>query len=133
MVTTENGAGVWVMEKEQLYVPAPPPGFAAPRKRLPRRVVTTALPEPYHEFSITAWVNFPRSVALDLRSRDQERTGSALRQVILAHDLVDEDGEPYPLADDPAFWEVISDDLGAAIVLAALAQIGRLDPKPAAT
>lgn len=103
-----------------------------PIRRLPRRVVTVALPEPYHEFSITAWVNFPRSVALDLKSRDEARTGAALRQIILGHDLVDEEGADYPTADEPAFWEAISDDLGAAILIAALGQIGKLDPKPVA-
>lgn len=105
----------------------PPP---TPIRKLPRRVVTIALPAPYDEFHVTAWVNFPKALARDLDSKDEARTMAALLAIVQSHDLVDEEGADYPPATERAFWEAISNDVGAAILQAVLGQIGKLDPKP---
>jgi hypothetical protein len=103
-----------------------------PMRRLPRREMRIDLPEPYQDFSILGWMNFPRGVGADLSSGDEERVRSALMAVILDHDLVDEEGQPYPLASDPAFWEAIPTDVGGMLFRAFVGQVGQL-PKATRT
>lgn len=128
--TTSDGPFVQAVPEPSPHLSALP---SAPIRKLPRRVVAIALPAPYDEFQVTAWVNFPKTLARELNSGDETRTLAALCQIVTAHDLVDEEGRDYPPATDPAFWDAISNDLGAAIVQAVIGQIGKLDPKPSAT
>lgn len=114
------------------YTVAPQGTAAAPAKKMPRRIVEIALPEPYQDFSITAWLNFPRSVKDDFNSNVEGRVRAALMQIVVGHDLVDYDGRPYPPADDPAFWTEIPNDTGLVIVAAVGNQIGKLTPTNAA-
>lgn len=107
-------------------------GPVAAGKVLPKRVITFPLPEPYQDFSITAWINFPQSVGEDLRSGDIERGRVALMQIVRGHDLVDYDGVPYPPADDPKFWDAIPNDVGGMIVTAINSQVGKPSPTSAA-
>jgi len=81
-------------------------------------------------FHVTAWVNFPKQLVRDLNSRDEEKVVAALCRIIVSHDLVDEESAPYPPASGPAFWEIISNDVGKPMVDAVMDQIGKLDPKP---
>lgn len=101
-------------------------------KKMPKRIVSIPLPEPYQDFSITAWLNFPRTVKDDLNSGVEERVRAALMQIVVGHDLVDYDGRSYPPASDPEFWSEIPNDTGLVIVTAVNGQIGKLSPTNAA-
>lgn len=112
-----------------LVAPAEVQAAPQPIRRLPKRIVTVALPEPYDEFHVTIWVNHPVSLETELQSGDQERIRAALLQVYLGHDLVDFDGNPYPPMSDPAFWDVCPPELGAVFYQVKQEQIGKLGPK----
>jgi hypothetical protein len=95
-------------------------------RRLPHRIVTLPLPEPYQEFSIEAWINFPQSLMQGMASGDEARIMDALTQIVVSHDLVDFDGQPYPQASERAFWEAIPTDLAMVIMQAINDQVGKL-------
>ena len=64
--------------------------------------------EEYPEHKARVWVNFSASLMAEMNSRDQERIYAALRQIVLEHNgWLDENGTPYPPANDPAFWDAL--------------------------
>lgn len=111
----------------------PEPAALPPRRVLPRRVRTIALPEPYDDFTVTAWMNAPKELWREVNSGDEARILPALMQLVTDHDLVDFDGNPYPPASERAFWDEINNDLGAYIIQAVAGQIGKLDPPSASS
>jgi hypothetical protein len=111
--------------------PPPDPVPIAPRRVLPRRVRQIALPEPYDDFTVTAWMNAPKELWREVNSGEEARILPALMQLVTDHDLVDFDGNPYPPASERAFWDEINNDLGAFIIQAVAGQIGKLDPPKA--
>lgn len=84
------------------------PPLVAPR--VIRRVVWLPLndAECYPGFEIKAWLNpshMQRRLG-DVASGD--RASEFIKLVVLEHNgWVDEDGEPYPPANEPAFWDAI--------------------------
>lgn len=99
----------------------------APRRVLPKRIVKLPLPEPYNDFSVTAWLNHPPSVRAGMRSLVEAEARAAFKEVLVAHDLVDFDGEPYPQAGDE-FYDAISEDLLRVIYLEIIGNVGKLVP-----
>jgi hypothetical protein len=113
-----------------LVTPNIQPGGIVPKPAMRKRIATFKLYEPYEDFTVTAWVNFPQRLLRDGQTEDERL--AALSEIVLAHDLVDFDGNPYPPANDPAFWREIPQDVAAVIIQSIQGQMGRLDPtKPA--
>jgi len=71
-----------------------------PARRLPKRIAKVALPDPYTDFSVELWVNIPPTVWNKLMSADLTVCAPAFDQLVISHDLVDFDGQPYP----PTGW-----------------------------
>lgn len=83
---------------------------AAPRgPRIPRIEEWVTLPEPYQDFKMLVWVNYPQRLLTDLRSvEDVLRAG---QQVLLAHNgWQDDDGE-LPPPHERAFWDRLPEHL----------------------
>jgi hypothetical protein len=135
--------------------PAAAQDVPAPERRQQKRIVTIDVPG-YDDFHVTAWVNFPTSLmdrmqreARAARRRGAERQAlladdpladvdddegqsalaPLLKQIIVAHDWVDFDGQPYPSADDDEFYREVPTDLLNVAFQAIAAQVGKLDPK----
>jgi hypothetical protein len=104
-------------------------------RRLPKRIAELTLPAPYDDFHVTCWINAPQSLWRDVTGNDgttdgTKRAVAALQQIVVGHDLVDFDGEPY--ADGDTFWNDAPSEVGALIVQAIQSQIGVLSkPKGA--
>ena len=127
MSPADNGTAVVADEVTVLEpVVAPPDAGNRADRRLPKRIETIQLPEPYEEFHVTAWINHPGQLREDMRSGDEAKVMAALKQIVLGHDLVDFDGQPYPAASEPAFWTQAPDDVGYAILGAIRNQYGKL-------
>lgn len=87
-----------------------PPG-ADGRPRAPRREVELGVPG-YQNFRCWIWSNYPQAVRLELTSGDETRTLLALARLVVEHNgWCDQEGAPYPDAQDPAFWEAIPTEL----------------------
>lgn len=103
-----------------------------PARRLPRRVERVRLPAPYDDFSVTAWLNFPRSLIVRLQALPRDtpegdaEAGRLIGQIVIDHDLVDFDGAPYPPTTDPAFWEEIPPDLQAILISEVFGRVGKV-------
>ena len=97
-------------------VPTPPSTPGAPQLiRAPRIERWVPVPE-YGDYQMRVWINVSKRAADDITSGDQERALPALRQIVLEHNgWADVDGEPYPAADDPSFWDKLPVHLVAAI------------------
>jgi hypothetical protein len=73
----------------------------------------------YEGWQYRAYINFPQRVMLDIRSQDAVKASAALREVVTAHNgWCDPDGNPYPPADDSAFWEAIPTHLAIRVIQA---------------
>ena len=94
-------------------------------RRLPKRTVEVTLPEPYSDFKVTVWVNFPPSLRQQLFSSDIEQVAEAFGQLVISHDLCDFDGEPLP-ADGAALYRAMPEELVPVIWRAAINEVGRL-------
>jgi hypothetical protein len=114
----------------------------------PRRERWLDLPDDYGQagMRVKFWVNYPRSVQRDLMG-GEEATKRALLQIVLEHNgWLDFDGSPYPPANDPGekctaehpegetcpgmirdgFWEAITDELAAVLIVMARLEAGKL-------
>jgi hypothetical protein len=105
-------------------------GGLVPKPPMRKRIATFKLFEPYETDTITAWINFPQRMLREGQSEDERI--AALGEILLAHDLVDFDGTPYPAANDPAFWREIPQDVAQVIIQSIQGQMGRLDPTKSA-
>lgn len=95
--------------------------------RLPRREVWIDLPPEYEGCRIKVWVNYPRRLNDELASQETERVSRALRQIVVEHNSWSEsDGTPLPSATTPEFWQAISDELAATIIILVREQVGKL-------
>lgn len=95
--------------------------------QIKRREVTVKLPSEYEGFEVTAWVNAPAKLWAALADEDQTVVMDAVSQIVLAHnDWRDFDGEPYPPADDPEFWQEIPTELAACVLMAVRQEMERL-------
>jgi hypothetical protein len=128
---TPNGSTATAPEEiayQAVTTSPPPPPVVGNRveRRLPRRIEEIQLPEPYEDFHITAWVNYPGQLREDMRSGDEKKVSAALKLIVISHDLVDFDGKPYPPASEEAFWTEAPDDVGYAIIGAIRDRFGKL-------
>jgi hypothetical protein len=105
-------------------------GGLVPKPPMHKRIATFKLFEPYETDTITAWINFPQRMLREGQSEDERI--AALGEILLAHDLVDFDGTPYPAANDPTFWREIPQDVAQVIIQSIQGQMGRLDPTKSA-
>jgi len=85
------------------------------RPRAPKREVEVAIPG-YPGFLCWVWSNFPQRLRDELTSGDGDRIRAALCRLVVEHNgWCDADGEPYPPASDPAFWNAIPTELGSLL------------------
>lgn len=97
----------------------------APRIR--RRETWVPLPGEYDGFEVRVWVNAPSRLWNQLTEGDEQDALDALQEIVLEHNgWLDFEGEPYPPASDPAFWEAIPTELAAVVLAAAQQEIQRL-------
>jgi hypothetical protein len=94
---------------------------------MPKRTLWVDLPEKapdgsdaYPGFKLRVWVNFPSRLAEDLKAGSTpEATAAALRRIVLEHNgWCDDEGNPFPPADAPDFYESLPQELGLLIALA---------------
>lgn len=110
--------------------PGPAGTYAGPQ--IPRREMWLALPGDYSDFRVRIWRNFPQRLKADLRSGDGEKVMAAMTRIVLEHNgWRDEDGNPYPPASEPAFWEAIPDELAMVVGNALMEEIKKLPSYPA--
>ena len=108
------------------------PDEAPATRRLPKRIVHVQLADPYSDFSADLWVNVPPPLWNDLLSNDLATCAAAFDQLVVKHDLVDFDGQPYPQADGAGtLYRALPADVIAAILQARNGQVGRLSPRSA--
>lgn len=122
--TTTNGAAVRSPSLE-----AAPAGPTLPLgPRLPRRELWLELPqEEYPGFRIKLWVNYPRRLNSELSAGSNERMLEALQQIVLEHNgWLDIEGEPLPPATSAEFWQIIPDELAAAVIALLGNEVGKL-------
>ncbi len=87
--------------------------------RIQRREKWLELPDVYAEFKVKVWVNAPAKLWSNILSNDEIVARDAAMKIVLEHNgWLDFAGEPYPSADDPAFWDEIPTELGACILAA---------------
>ena len=107
--------------------------------QIKRRETWVDLPDEYEGFKFKVWVNAPARVWNELNPATSDETSdedaaareataqAALRQIVLEHNgWLDFDGQPFPPADDPAFWETIPTELAACVLVAARVEMGKL-------
>jgi hypothetical protein len=96
--------------------------------RIPRRLVWVDVPE-YDGFRAKVWCNYPKRLALELASEDQERIYAALGQLVLEHNgWLDDQGEPFPPADTRAFWDAVPNELALMLMRVATVDAASLLP-----
>lgn len=101
--------------------------------RVPRRENAVELPSPYEGFVITVWANYPGRLTAELESNDLARIQAAMAEIVVRHNgWLDEDGQPYPPASDPTFWEVIPPELLGIVMMTATQEASRLPTSLAA-
>jgi hypothetical protein len=85
--------------------------------RAPRREVEVAI-DGYEGFTAWIWANYPRRILTALRATtDEQALFALLRQLVIEHNgWRDADGEPYPPADDPAFYDAVPYELAVLLV-----------------
>ena len=104
----------------------------APARRLPKRIVKVQLADPYAIFSAEVWVNIPPPLWADLLSNDLATCATAFDRLVISHDLVDFDAQPYPQPDGQgSLYRALPNDVIAAIIQARNAQVGKLSPPSA--
>lgn len=105
----------------------------SPKRVMPRRVVEVSLPEPYACFTVRLWINLPQSLWREMMSNDLDTCAAAFGKMVVSHDLVDFDGNPYPPGGSPDLYRELPTELVRVINDLRVAQIGRLNPPSAAS
>lgn len=96
-----------------------PPGPDG-RPRAPRREVEVEI-DGWPDFRCWIWSSYPPHVLAELRSDDEARVRAAMASAFVSHNgWSTEDGTPYPAADDPAFWDVVPQELAVLLARAVL-------------
>ena len=84
--------------------------------QMQKRLVWLDIPE-YEGFEIQIWANHPQQLSLDLVSQEVTKVQAALCRVITAHNgWLDYDGNVYPEASTPEFWEAIPTELAVLVM-----------------
>ena len=103
--------------------------------RITRRYSWVELPEEYAGFKFKLWVNAPTKLWNQLtEGGDEAEMRAAIRQLIIEHNSWRNfDGEPFPAANSPEFWDEIPTELAALIIVSSQAEIEKLPFSVAAT
>jgi len=110
-------------------VPSRPDVSARPgAPRVGRRENWIEIPDPtYQGFQFRVWVNYPQKYEDMLRSGDEEKMHAALTTIILEHNgWLDEEGAPYPPANDAEFYKQIPTELLAVMLTLVRQESARL-------
>jgi hypothetical protein len=95
--------------------------------RMPRREVWVDIGPEYEGWKAKLWVNYPRHLQDELKSREEERVRAALSQIVREHNgWGDSDGNPLPASTDPEFWAVLPDELAIALLALLTEEMDRL-------
>lgn len=95
--------------------------------KIKRREAWVELPGDYSEFRVRIWVNAPARLWNDMTSGDELMALDAIRKIVLEHNgWCDFDGEQFPPATDPAFYDEIPTELLACVVAAAQQEMQKL-------
>lgn len=102
--------------------------------RVQRREAWVDLPDAYAGFRARIWVNAPGRILNDLLTNgdDEEaikekRAQKAASQVVLEHNgWLDFDGNPYPPASDPEFWDAIPLELTTTLLFVIRLEMNKL-------
>jgi hypothetical protein len=86
--------------------------------RMIRREVWVDLPGDYTGFRARMWSNFPQRLYAEIASESQARIDAALHEIVLEHNgWCDQDGAPFPPADDPGFWDAVPTELALVVMV----------------
>jgi hypothetical protein len=115
--------------------PAPAAAAGSAGPQIAQRFAWADLPQDaYPGFRVQIWTNFPPRLGREIASGDQEQIAGALSQIVVAHNgWIDFDGEPYPPASDPQFWNAIPNELAAVVINLVGIEIPKLAASLAAT
>jgi len=94
------------------------------------RIVRLELPPPYAGGWVEARVNYPPAVGAALASGSNE-TRTAFDQLVVGHNLNDEDGHPYPEPGGGALFDALPTDLAVIIINEVRAAFGKFLPRRA--
>ena len=61
-----------------------------------RKSVRAELTGEFDGLWLLVWTNFKRGLLREFEADDSKRTDAAIGQMVLDHNLTDEDGQPYP-------------------------------------
>lgn len=106
------------IEAEAAITP-PSTNGASSGPRMVRREMWLSLPGDYEGFEFLAWINYPMNLINAIKESTGEDTSSALTRIVLKHNgWRDMDGNPFPPASDPKFWDLIPDEVMNAMFAA---------------
>lgn len=95
--------------------------------QIKRREAWVELPAEYEGFKFRVWLNAPTRIWNDLTSTQEEQTLEALKQLVLEHNgWIDFEGQPYPPASEPKFWEDIPTELAACMLISIQVEMQKL-------
>lgn len=95
--------------------------------QIKRREAWVALPAEYDGFEVKVWLNAPSRLWTALGGGDEADTKEALTTLVMEHNgWLDYDGNEYPPANTPEFWDEIPTELAACVLVAAQAEMQRL-------
>lgn len=89
--------------------------------QIKRRETWLELPGDYKGFKVRVWVNAPSKLWSDIQRGDEDELLAldALSKIVLEHNgWLDFEGEPYPPATDPAFYDEIPTELLGCVMAA---------------
>jgi hypothetical protein len=95
--------------------------------QIKRREVWLELPEEYEGFRVRVWLNAPTRLWNNLSAGGEALAKESLQKIVLEHNgWLDYEGQPYPPADRPEFWDEIPTELAACVLVAAQAEMQKL-------
>lgn len=110
-------------QKEDLMTSEP-----LPILRLPKRIVRLNLPEPYTGFWVDVWINVPQRLLQDFSSIDAIKTPTAFDTLVVDHNLVDEEGIPFPKPNGGALFSALPTDVMVIIMSEVRSSFGKFLP-----
>lgn len=107
------------IEAEAAITP-PTTNGASSGPRIVRREKWLSLPPgDYEGFEFLAWINYPMNLINTIKNEPGEEQSSALGRIVLKHNgWRNIDGTPFPPTTDPAFWDMIPDEVMNAMFAA---------------
>lgn len=103
-------------------------GIREPVLRIVRREDWMDLPQDeYPGFRVKFWRTFPHSLMTQVQTGTREKQVDALTHIFLEHNgWAGEDGAELPSPGDPAFWDLIPDELQSCLVVLLVQEVQKL-------